>query len=270
MVLLVIVGLVLVGLVAALFLFGAGLGLSSGVQLGLAALLLGPYLGFVIFRIIKSQRAKRADQPSAAARVVAPEVKARLQAKLQKVGVALGSSKTAGAQGPGLHRLPWTLMIGPTGVGKTSILRRSRLDFQLTTLGEAKPEDPTTDIEWWFAKNGVVVDTAGRYGQREDGPDHDEWLEVLSLLRKSSAPVETILLCVPLGELLGAPEAADALAGRLRRQPHELIARLAHLPAVYLACRRSAGAGWRVRSTARRRRFRAARCSRPEASRPRA
>lgn len=239
MVLLIIVGLVLLGLVAALFLFGASLGLSSGLQLGLSALLLLPYLGFVVFRVIKSQKAKRADQPSAAARVVAPEVKARLQAKLQKVGVALASSKTAGAQGPGLHRLPWTLMIGPTGVGKTSILRRSRLDFQLTTLGEAKPEDPTTDVEWWFAKNGVVVDTAGRYGQREDGPDHDEWLEVLSLLRKASAPVETILLCVPLGELLGAPEAADALAARLRRQLHESIAGLERLPPVYLVFCRS-------------------------------
>lgn len=239
MVLLIVIGLVLVGLVAALFVFGAGLGMSSGLQLGLAALLLGPYLAFVFYRIYRARKAKQAAQPAAKVAQVAPEVKARLLAKRQKVGVALASSKTAGAQGPGLHRLPWVLMIGPTGAGKTSVLRRSRLEFQLTTLGEQKPEDPTVDVDWWFAKNGVVVDTAGRYGQREDGPDHDEWMFLLDLLRKAESPVESIFLCAPLPEILGTPEVAEALAGRLRRQLHETIQGLERLPPVYLVFTKS-------------------------------
>ncbi|MDP4990691.1 MAG: type VI secretion system membrane subunit TssM, partial [Marivita lacus] len=65
-----------------------------------------------------------------------------------------------------LNELPWYIMIGPPGAGKTTAIVNSGLQFPLademgkTAIGGV---GGTRNCDWWFTNNAVLIDTAGRY-----------------------------------------------------------------------------------------------------------
>ena len=59
-----------------------------------------------------------------------------------------------------LYELPWYVVIGPPGAGKTTALVNSGLRFPLAGSGEAQPVSGvggTRYCDWWFTEDAVIV-----------------------------------------------------------------------------------------------------------------
>ena len=68
--------------------------------------------------------------------------------------------------GGNLYRLPWYVIIGPPGSGKTTALVNSGLRFPMEQeVGRRaiKGVGGTRNCDWWFTDEAVLLDTAGRY-----------------------------------------------------------------------------------------------------------
>jgi type VI secretion system protein ImpL len=139
--------------------------------------------------------------------------------------------------GAALYELPWYLVIGNPAAGKSTAITQSGLNFPLAagTRGDALAVQGiggTRNCDWFFTSDGILIDTAGRYSVHEE--DRQEWLGFLGLLKKhrSKAPINGLLVCVSVAELTqGRPDAAIALAKRLRQRVQEITERLeVHAP----------------------------------------
>ncbi len=109
------------------------------------------------------------------------------------------------------NELPWYLLLGPQGSGKTSLLDFSGLDFPLNR-GEnqrlTKDVSGTRYADWYFADHAVLIDTAGRYLTQPDATvDAKAWDTLLQLLRRRRArPLNGVLVNIPVESLLHASE----------------------------------------------------------------
>ncbi|MDM0108089.1 type VI secretion system membrane subunit TssM [Variovorax sp. J22R24] len=132
-----------------------------------------------------------------------------------------------------VQQLPWYLIIGAPGGGKTTALLHSGLRFP---LAERLGRDPlagtggTRQCDWWFSQDAVFVDTAGRYTTQDSdaAADAREWQQFLALLRRHRPvqPINGVIVSVSVSDLLqgGAELArqAAAVAARLDELRHEL------------------------------------------------
>jgi len=129
-----------------------------------------------------------------------------------------------------LYELPWYIIIGAPGVGKTTALQNCGLDFPLAkSLGKGalKGIGGTRNCDWWFTNQAVLIDTAGRYTTHDSDAQADraEWRGFIELLRKSRSlqPVNGVLLTVSVVELLdGTPEERRNHIDTLRMRLDEL------------------------------------------------
>ena len=141
--------------------------------------------------------------------------------------------KAKGAKGD-LYALPWYVIIGPPGAGKTTALVRSGLKFPL-----AKGRTPeavaglggTRYCDWWFTEDAVLIDTAGRYTTQDSDAkaDRASWLSFLDLLQRHRPrqPINGVLLAISLEDLLtSGPEGIEAHATAIRKRLVELHERL--------------------------------------------
>ena len=109
-----------------------------------------------------------------------------------------------------LSRLPWFMIIGSPGCGKTTLLANSGLDFPLAgQLGEpaVKGIGGTKNCDWWFSRGAVLLDTAGRYTSRDSHSELDRaaWEQFLHLIRKfRKKPINGVLVAIGVDELLTA------------------------------------------------------------------
>jgi type VI secretion system protein ImpL len=127
-----------------------------------------------------------------------------------------------------LYELPWYVIIGAPGSGKTTALLNSGLNFPLSaSSGEhsVRGVGGTRNCDWWFTDEAVLIDTAGRYTTQTSDAEHDAkaWQGFLDLLKRSRPrqPVSGVLVTVSVPDLLmqsAADRAAHAQAVRRRVQ----------------------------------------------------
>lgn len=127
-----------------------------------------------------------------------------------------------------LYELPWYVIIGAPGSGKTTALLNSGLEFPLaSSMGDAaiRGVGGTRNCDWWFTTEAVLLDTAGRYTTQDSDRDTDQkaWAGFLGLIKKSRPrqPVNGVLVTVSVTDLLtrtAAERAKHAAAVRARVQ----------------------------------------------------
>ncbi|MEN8148219.1 MAG: type VI secretion protein IcmF/TssM N-terminal domain-containing protein [Planctomycetota bacterium] len=121
-----------------------------------------------------------------------------------------------------LHTLPWYIIIGEPASGKSTLLRKSGLDFP---VGDAALSGMhgTRNCDWWFANEAIFLDTAGRYIIETQ---ESEWVTFLGLLKKyrKTRPINGVLVAVAANSLLTKSH-EDLLddAKRIRARLDELI-----------------------------------------------
>ncbi|MEM6159549.1 type VI secretion system membrane subunit TssM [Erwinia sp. P6884] len=129
-----------------------------------------------------------------------------------------------------LYELPWYMIIGAPGAGKTTALVNSGLEFPLSdTLGKTalRGVGGTRHCDWWFTQEAVLLDTAGRYTLQESqrARDASEWHSFISLLKRFRArqPINGVIMTLSVADLLSdSAEARFAQATSLRQRLSEL------------------------------------------------
>ncbi|MDL2355601.1 MAG: type VI secretion system membrane subunit TssM [Pseudomonadota bacterium] len=147
--------------------------------------------------------------------------------KTSKLGINSGAAA--------LYELPWYMIIGNPAAGKSSAVGHSGLQFPIAGSKAVQGVAGTRNCDWFFTTDGILLDTAGRYSVVDD--DRAEWFSFLALLRKyrRRAPINGILICVSVAELMGVnPKKSHQLACNLRTRVQELTERLGVFAPVYV------------------------------------
>src|SRR5262245_48138892 len=111
--------------------------------------------------------------------------------------------------GHSLYDLPWYIIIGAPGSGKTTALLNSGLKFPLEQRmgkGALRGVGGTRNCDWWFTDEAIFLDTAGRYTTQDSDSESDAagWSEFLSLLKKyrTRRPLNGIILTISAHDLM--------------------------------------------------------------------
>ena len=100
-----------------------------------------------------------APEPKAAPKAGEANV-AELNSKFAQILAEMKRSKLGNRKF--LRDMPWYVIIGPPGSGKTTALRQSGLKFPMDLSDDLKGVGGTRNCDWFFTEDAVLVDTAGR------------------------------------------------------------------------------------------------------------
>ena len=119
--------------------------------------------------------------------------------------VAVLSGSRLRYQGNPLYMLPWYMVLGEEGSGKSSIINRSGLAFALHEDEFEKEVVPTQNCSWLFSDKSVILDTSGRYASsHQTNHDVNEWRFFLKMLAKykKKEPLNGVVITLPADKLL--------------------------------------------------------------------
>ena len=213
----------------------------------LAALLVLVVL-WALSLLIKQLRAGRANAKLAQAVVAKPAATTRDGASREAVQLrerfeeAVATLKKSQRGGRNLYELPWYVIIGPPGSGKTTALVNSGLKFPLEQrFGKEalRGVGGTRNCDWWFTDEAVLLDTAGRYTTQDSDESADSagWAEFLGLLTKyrKRRPLNGIIVTLSASDLMThSPAEREANVSAVRRRLDELNRHLRVRLPVYL------------------------------------
>ena len=180
-----------------------------------------------VFALLRLRRARKASDTIAEELAKPAPGEGEVQAIGQRMTEALaGLRQASGGRRDYLYSRPWYVIIGPPGAGKTTALLASGLRFPYSDAA-LKGVGGTRNLDFWFADEAVLVDTAGRYTTQDSDAEADSrgWQGFLALLRKQRPlqPINGVLVAIGLDELLRADRAQiDAHAAAVRRRLAEL------------------------------------------------
>ncbi|MEK6750404.1 MAG: type VI secretion protein IcmF/TssM N-terminal domain-containing protein [Pseudomonadota bacterium] len=128
------------------------------------------------------------------------------------------------AKGNPLYVLPWYLLIGAQGVGKTTALKNSRVSIPL--LEGALAPDPADDLgQWWLMEESIVIESPSRYIFEDDAESRAEWQRFMAMFKKYRRwqPLNGLVVALPADRLL------TARVGDWHREAETLRLRIAEL-----------------------------------------
>ncbi|WP_435237786.1 type VI secretion system membrane subunit TssM [Psychromonas sp. PT13] len=124
-----------------------------------------------------------------------------------------------------LYELPWYIMIGPPGSGKTTAIQHSGLEYPLKEkmgVDMIQGVGGTRNCDWWFTNKAVLIDTAGRYTTHDSNKKQDSraWQGFLGLLKKHRPvrPINGIIISMGLSDLLSQTKTERNLHARAIKQ----------------------------------------------------
>jgi type VI secretion system protein ImpL len=199
---------------------------------------------------IREWLAARTPPPDAA-----PAATPELAALRQRFEEALKAMRGARITRPdGARRsaadLPWYLVIGAPGSGKTAALLHAGLRFPFgDTPGEATLHRAggTRNCDWWLTDEAMLLDTAGRYTTDELEADRAGWLGLLDLLKlhRPREPLHGVVVALNVYDLLHWTDDEIArYATQVRERLMELQERLGRLPLYLLVTKADLLAGF--------------------------
>ncbi|WP_028105125.1 type VI secretion system membrane subunit TssM [Pseudoduganella violaceinigra] len=228
---------------------------TERVRLILILLVVLFYAGKRLWTVVKARRAnarlmdgllKQATPSAPAVDSVAAEELATLgkrfedavlvlkKARLSERGRTSALAMLADLRRQWVYELPWYILIGAPGSGKTTALVNSGLQFPLSErFGQPaiRGIGGTRNCDWWFSNDAVLLDTAGRYTTQDSNQQSDAaaWSGFLQLLKKYRVrrPINGALLSLSVPELLEQSPAQranhiNALRMRLQELHDEL------------------------------------------------
>ncbi|WKE65745.1 type VI secretion system membrane subunit TssM [Gallaecimonas kandeliae] len=141
-----------------------------------------------------------------------------------------------------VYELPWYMIIGAPGSGKSTALLNSGLEFPLKDemgIDAVKGVGGTRHCDWWFTNKAVLIDTAGRYTTQDSADKRDAkgWNSFLGLLKKNRPrrPINGVLLAVSVADLLEQTPTERLLHARaIKQRVQELKNRLGLVFPVYV------------------------------------
>ena len=191
-------------------------------------------IGFIVWRRRRRDR-KMTEEIAQTAEAVEDDALseeiAELRGKFKAAMAALRRTRNGRRH---LHELPWYVMIGPPGAGKTTAIVNSGLQFPLADkMGKAAIGGigGTRNCDWWFTDGAVLIDTAGRYTTQESDAEADNaaWLGFLGLLKRyrKRQPINGAMIAISLSDLSLQDEITrKSHAQAVRRRLNELRERL--------------------------------------------
>ncbi len=129
--------------------------------------------------------------------------------------------------------LPWFMVLGGRGTGKTSAIVHSGQYFPQAEGDDAHQvrEGDPQNCRCWLANDAVYLDTAGKYIS-EPQDNQDEWQQILSTLKKyrPSRAINGALVMLSATELLTREgDSLNSLAAVFRRR----LSEMRRIPGVY-------------------------------------
>ncbi|HEY5910484.1 MAG TPA: type VI secretion protein IcmF/TssM N-terminal domain-containing protein [Verrucomicrobiae bacterium] len=194
------------------------------VVLVLAVLLFG---GYYLWRRMRARREREQFTSAIEAQTAAtpkaisdPNKRADLDRVRQKFQAGLQEYKSRGKD---LYKLPWYVIIGESGSGKTEAIRHSGIDFPPGLQDELQGSGGTVNMDWWFTNRGIILDTAGSmlFNEARAG-EAPEWREFLRLLKRARprCPVNGLFLVLSVESLIR--DSADTIAQKASRLAQQL------------------------------------------------
>ncbi|MFO7885095.1 MAG: type VI secretion protein IcmF/TssM N-terminal domain-containing protein [Desulfobacteraceae bacterium] len=124
----------------------------------------------------------------------------------QKWKDAISSLKKSHLKSHGnpLYVLPWYMIIGMGGSGKTTAIKSARLSSSFTDVQAISGLSGTRNCDWWFFEEAILIDTAGRYTTPVDEKsDREEWHKFLGMLAKyrKKEPLNGLIVTIGVDSL---------------------------------------------------------------------
>lgn len=217
------------GLLAAVVLFKSYL----TTFLMLLVIVVVPILGAYLF-IVRRRKKKRSamfkegmDSSSAASPrgISDPNKRAKLDELRRKFTEGVQAYRSRGKD---LSSLPWYVIVGEPGGGKSEAIRHSNIGFPPGLQDELQGVGGTINMHWWFSDRAVLLDTAGRLIFEEvPAGESSEWKEFLMLLKgtRPNCPINGMILVIPCDSLIKDPEVEVERKARKLAQQLDLIQR---------------------------------------------
>ncbi len=149
-----------------------------------------------------------------------------IRAVFRSVAETIRSSRVSGERNP-LSHLPFFLLMGPGGSGKTSLSLRSRVTARFRKESPEEGVLPTETVDFFFQDRAILLDTSGRYAEVRDKTDYDdEWEQIGRLVKRMRRfePINGVVVTVSVEDLWTKdPAALSNIAQNVRQRIDRLM-----------------------------------------------